>query len=39
MGEKRKSDKQKMKPKKERHDDAKQDAAMMKKVVKKGCMK
>lgn len=39
MGEKRKSDKQKMKPKKERHDDKKEDMAMLKKSVKKGCMK
>lgn len=39
MGEKRKSDKQKMKPKKANHPDAKQDMAMLKKNVKKGCMK
>ena len=42
MGEKRKDDKAKMKPKKmkePKHMDKKEDMAMMKKVVKKGCMK
>lgn len=42
MGEKRKSDKAKMKKpmeKKMKHDDAKEDMAMLKKKVKKDCMK
>ncbi len=39
MGEKRKSDKAKMKPKKMKHDDMKEDMAMIKKKVKKDCMK
>ena len=42
MGEKRKNDKMKMKKpiaKKEKHMDKKKDIAMMKRAVKKDCMK
>ena len=39
MGEKRKTDKSKMKEKKAKHMDKKEDMAMMKKKVKKDCMK
>lgn len=36
---KRKDDKAKMKPKKMKHDDAKQDASMLKSKIKSGCLK
>lgn len=39
MGEKRKSDKKDMKPRKEKHDDKREDASMLKKKVKKSCLK